>query len=249
MRAAECVLISGTELPRPLLDIGSGDGSFASVLFDEPIDAGIDNSRPQMIRSMPLKKYHHLAQSLGDRLPFRDGVFASAFSNSTLEHTPDPAAILKDMARVLRPGGVAVITVPSEYFPQYLLGTTVLNGLRIKKGAEAYARFMNRISRHVHIEPPATWQRWIEDAGMVVEDWRYYFSHRDTMILDASHYVSAPSMITRAVLGRWVLWPGKAKYLPYKQALSPFSSPGAPDKGAYLFFHCRKPLGATSTDG
>lgn len=240
IRTAECLLISGVELPRPLLDIGSGDGSFADVLFREPVDAGIDNSRPQMLRSIHLSAYRNLAQSVGDSLPFRDGAFGSVFSNSTLEHTPDPAAIIGEMGRVLRPGGVAVITVPSEHFPEFLLGTTVLRKLRLNGAARGYARFMNRVSRHVHIEPPSTWRRWIEEAGMEVEEWRYYYSHRNTMVFDVSHYVSIPSVLTRAAFGRWVLWPGKARYLPYKQVLLPFSTPGPAETGAYAFFRCRK---------
>jgi hypothetical protein len=71
VRAAECSLISAVDLPRPLLDIGSGDGSFAAALFDQPIDVGIDNSRPQMVRSLEMNSYRNLAVSLGDRLPFR----------------------------------------------------------------------------------------------------------------------------------------------------------------------------------
>jgi SAM-dependent methyltransferase len=240
IRTAECVLISDVELPRPLLDIGSGDGSFADVLFDEPVDVGIDNSLPQIVRSKHLRAYRDLALGVGERLPFRDGVFGSALSNSTLEHTSEPVAIIKEMGRVLKPGGVAVITVPSEHFNEFLLGTTVLRKLHMRWGANAYSRFMNRVTRHVHIEPPSTWQRWIEDADMVVEEWRYYYSHRDTMIFDVSHYASLPSLLTRALLGRWVLWPGKARYLPYKRALSPFSSPGASGTGAFTFFRCRK---------
>jgi SAM-dependent methyltransferase len=241
VRSAECALISATDLPRPLLDIGSGDGSFAAALFDQPVDVGIDNSRPQMVRSLEMRSYRNLAVSLGDRLPFKDGAFASVISNSTLEHIPDAALVIKEMARVTRTGGVCVITVPSEHFPEYLLGTTVLNGLRVRKAGDAYGRFMNRVSRHVHVQPPAAWVRWIEDAGFKVERSRYYFSHRDTMLLDVSHYVSIPSILTRALFGRWVLWPGKARFLPYKQALSPFSTPGDDKtKGAYVFFQCRK---------
>jgi hypothetical protein len=162
-------------------------------------------------------------------------------SNSTLEHIPDAPLVIREMARVTRSGGTAIITVPSEYFPQYLLGTTIFSRIGLRKGADVYSKFMNRVSRHIHIEPPATWQRWLEDAGFAVEHYRYYFSHRDTMLLDVSHYVSIPSMLTRALLGRWVLWPGKARFLPYKQALSPFSTPGTDEAhGAYVFFRCRK---------
>lgn len=241
VRAAECSLISAADLPRPLLDIGSGDGSFAAALFDQPVDVGIDNSRPQMVRSLEMRSYRDLAVSLGDKLPFKDGAFASVMSNSTLEHIPDARLVIGEMARVTRSGGTGIITVPSEYFPQYLLGTTLLNGVRFKRGAAVYSRFMNRVSRHIHIEPPTTWRRWLEDAGFAIEHQRYYFSHRDTMLLDVSHYVSIPSILTRALLGRWVLWPGKARFLPYKQVLSPFSTPGADEtRGAYVFFRCRK---------
>jgi SAM-dependent methyltransferase len=240
VRAAECALLSQVDFPRPLLDVGSGDGSFAQALFEEPLDVGIDNSRPQMVRSLALDMYRNLAQCSAVELPFRDGSFGSVMSNSTLEHIPDAAGVLKEMARLLRRNGVCAITVPSEHFPEYLLGTTVLSNLRIRKAADAYGRFMNRISRHIHVERPDVWRGWLEDAGFEVVEWRYYFSRRDTMLLDLSHYVSIPSMLTRAALGRWVLWPGKTRYLPYRAALSPFASPGPVDKGAYIFFRCRR---------
>lgn len=240
VRAAECVLLSQVELPRPLLDVGSGDGSFAAALFGEPVDVGIDNSRPQMIRSLSLGMYRNLIQSSGSNLPFQDDAFGSVISNSTLEHIPDAAAVLLEIGRVTRRDGIFLMTVPSEHFPEFLLGATLLSRLRASGAARAYGRFMNRISRHVHIERPAVWRGWIEAAGFEVVEWRYYFSRRDTMLLDLSHYISIPSLLTRAALGRWVLWPEKVRYLPYRALLAPFSSPGPADAGAYIFFHCRK---------
>jgi hypothetical protein len=100
---------------------------------------------------------------------------------------------------------------------------------------------MNRVSRHVHVDPPEVWIRRLEGAGFRVESWRYYYSHRDTMVLDLSHYLSAPSLITRTLLGRWVLWRGKRRYLPLGRLLAPFATPGDNREGAYLLFQCRKP--------
>jgi SAM-dependent methyltransferase len=241
VRSAECALISRVQLARPILDIGSGDGTFAQALFDAPVDVGLDNSRPQMLRSQRLSVYRDLTQTSAEELPFRDGVFASVFSNSTLEHIPHPWLVLKEASRVLRPGGVCVITVPSQHFPRYLAGSQAMRTLRLEGGARAYERFFNRISRHLHIEPPEKWMDWVRDAGMQIEDWRYYYSRRDTMLFELAHYVSVPSMLTRAALGRWVLWPGKANYLPYRQVLAPFSSPGPSDEGAYIFIRASKP--------
>src|SRR6266542_1213851 len=41
-RAIEAKHLATVELPRPLLDLGCGFGEFASVVFDEPVDIGLD---------------------------------------------------------------------------------------------------------------------------------------------------------------------------------------------------------------
>ncbi|MCG3199980.1 MAG: class I SAM-dependent methyltransferase [Candidatus Omnitrophica bacterium] len=51
---------------------------------------------------------------IGDlvRLPFPSCSFDSIFCSQVLEHVPDPQAVLFEFARVLRPGGAAVLSVP-----------------------------------------------------------------------------------------------------------------------------------------
>ena len=242
IRGAECMLLSQVQFERPMLDIGSGDGSFAASLFTGQIDVGLDPWRAQMEYSRHLTMYKHLVQAAGNPMPFPDGTFASILSNSTLEHTQDPADIIKEMGRVCRSGGTCVITVPSEYFPKYLLGSSMLRSIRLEGAARQYENFMNRISRHVHIQPPAVWRAWLEGAGFEVVEWRYYFNPRDTMLLDLGHYVSAPSIITHALLKRWVLFPEKQNFLPLAKALAPFATPGKDHaRGSYIFFRCLKP--------
>ena len=46
-------------------------------------------------------------------LPFPDETFASATSAETLEHVPDDAAALRELGRVLAPGGLLAGTVPA----------------------------------------------------------------------------------------------------------------------------------------
>lgn len=242
IRGAECMLLSKVKFERPMLDIGSGDGSFADALFTEPIDVGLDPWRDQMKYSRTLKGYKHLVQAAGNPMPFKDGAFGSILTNSTLEHTDDPAEIIKEMFRVCRSGATAVITVPSQYFPKFLLGSSLMRALRLEQPAGMYETFMNRISRHKHVYPMETWRGWLEDAGFNVAEARYYFGKRDTMLLDAGHYVSAPSMLTHLALKRWVLFPEKRKYLPLAKALAPFSQPGDDEsEGAYIFLRSTKP--------
>ena len=56
---------------------------------------------------------------LGDAtaMPFPDGSFDTVIAAEVLEHIPADQAAMNEIARVLRPGGVAVVTVPA-WFPE-----------------------------------------------------------------------------------------------------------------------------------
>jgi len=51
----------------------------------------------------------------GLRLPFADGEFDTVLSVQTLEHTPTPQALLREMARVLSPNGVLLLSAPFSF--------------------------------------------------------------------------------------------------------------------------------------
>lgn len=46
---------------------------------------------------------------------FEDGSFDAVISSHTLEHVPKPRNLLRQFLRVLRPGGVALIVVPTQF--------------------------------------------------------------------------------------------------------------------------------------
>ena len=76
---------------------------------------GIDNA-PAMLE-VARKNLRALGASNVDlvvgeasRLPLDDGAVDAAFANMVLHHADDPEAMLREMARVVRPGGTVVIT-------------------------------------------------------------------------------------------------------------------------------------------
>jgi ubiquinone/menaquinone biosynthesis C-methylase UbiE len=52
----------------------------------------------------------------GDRMPFEGASFDAAVSIETLEHVTDEARTLDEIHRVLRPGGVLVLSVPNKWW-------------------------------------------------------------------------------------------------------------------------------------
>lgn len=59
-----------------------------------------------------------IVNARGENLPFPDRHFDVVYSSNVLEHTDDPAQVLREALRVLKPGGVAQIVCPNyrSYF-------------------------------------------------------------------------------------------------------------------------------------
>jgi SAM-dependent methyltransferase len=244
IRATEARLFAGVALPRPLLDVGCGDGHFAAMVRSEPVDAGIDVAPAEAAQAVRRGIYARVVVASGAALPFPDGAFASVMSNCVLEHIPPLDATLREIHRVLRPGGTFVCSVPSANFARYLLGATLPRALGLARLGEAYGRWFNRISRHYHTYTLEEWQARLTAAGFAVVRWHGYLSRAAMRLFDLSHYYGAPTLLSKRLLGRWVLWPDKVRYWPPERWLARRlvryceEDPGA--EGAYLFFVCRK---------
>lgn len=92
------------------LDVGCGDRPY-EYLFTHGSYTGIDvkdSGRP-----INMKQPDHFYD--GNVFPFQNDSFDMVISTQVLEHVPDPLAMLKEMARVCKPGGGVVISLPFVY--------------------------------------------------------------------------------------------------------------------------------------
>jgi len=207
LRAVEARFYQDIELPAPTLDLGCGDGHFASIAFERPPEVGLDPA-PSPIREASRRGAHRsLVCADGGRIPFASATFASAVSNSVLEHIPHVEAVLEETARVLRPGAPLVVCLPNDRFNPSLSLTRFFTRIGLVRTAGAYSRFFTRVSRHVHLDAPEVWLARLDQAGFVVERWWNYFSPRNLRTLEWGHYFGLPSLVSRRLFGRWILAP------------------------------------------
>jgi SAM-dependent methyltransferase len=242
LRAVEARFYQDIALPAPVLDLGCGDAHFASVAFDHPLDAGVDPWRLPLREAVRLRRstYRLLAQAEGGALPFSSGYFASAVSNSVLEHIPDLEPVMAELARVLRPGAPLVFCCPSDYFLQCLSISGGLRKIGLRGAGALYERFFNRLSRHHHCDGPEVWRARLAAAGFALEKYWYYFSPRALRALEWGHYFGLPAAVAKGLTGRWVIAPHAANLAFTERLLRPYYDEPLPEKGAYLFFMARK---------
>ncbi|MBP6473165.1 MAG: class I SAM-dependent methyltransferase, partial [Chloroflexi bacterium] len=207
LRAVESRFYYAVDLPGPTLDVGCGDGHFAQMTFDRRIEVGVDPWWGPLNKAYRSDQYDQVMQGMGDRLPFPDHTFASAFSNSVLEHIPDVQAVLNDTSRVLKPDGRFLITMPSQYFTQWLGGAQILEKLNLTGLADRYRSGFNYISRHVHTDSPEVWAARLAQAGLAIERWQYYFSPQALHALEIGHAQGLPAAAMHFLTGHWILAP------------------------------------------
>jgi len=194
-------------LPAPTLDIGCGDGHFASIALKRPLAAGIDPWWGPLRQAARLGAYKLVVQGSSSQMPFPDKAFASAISNSVLEHIPNVEAVLVETARLLKPEAVFVFCVPNHTFLSQLSIGQALDYIKLHSLGNTYRAFFNRISRHIHCDPPEVWRTRLEKAGFRLERWWHYFSPAALHTLEWGHYFGLPSLVSHALTRRWILVP------------------------------------------
>ncbi|MEX2245673.1 MAG: class I SAM-dependent methyltransferase [Dehalococcoidia bacterium] len=140
---------------RDVLDDGCGEGRFSRMLAERGARVtGID-ATPEMARTGARRGDQRYAIADAARLPFGDASFDIVVSYITLVDIVDYAAAIREMARVLRPGGR--VAVANLGFVSASLGWQ-----RDDEGKRLY----ERIDRYAE-----EWSRVFEWLGMRIVNW------------------------------------------------------------------------------
>jgi 2-polyprenyl-3-methyl-5-hydroxy-6-metoxy-1,4-benzoquinol methylase len=103
------------------LDCGAAEGGFASALprYGASDVVAIDIEHPRVVEGSTRCDEPTVVFSCAasEALPLRDESFDGVLLNEVLEHVADEKATLREIRRVLRPGGHLALMSPNRWFP------------------------------------------------------------------------------------------------------------------------------------
>jgi SAM-dependent methyltransferase len=237
------LLIQSGPLAEPILDLGCGDGRFASMLFSQPAAAAIDAKYSLCREARRLKSHRHVIHANATALPFPNESFQTVVANCVLEHIEDVDGAIGEVFRVLRPGGWFLFGVPSHRFGEMLFFSTLSRRMGLDRFSRTYADWFNRHSLHFHLYPPDEWMLRVLKCGFHVNHWEYYVSAAGMRAFDLSHYLSFFHLLSKRLTGKWVVFPLSLVNPLLARWLKPYAENAPEGEGAYIFFRAQK-LGA-----
>jgi ubiquinone/menaquinone biosynthesis C-methylase UbiE len=176
-RAVEIAEVVAYGLPQGHgLDLGCGDGHLMGILLSHvgPRDlTGTDIDPSETAMAAHTKIYRELVIAAGDRIGLTDNHFDFVFSNSVLEHIGDIDATLREVARLLRPGGRFIFTVPGPDFHACLGGPAF--GSR-----DAYLRTVDARCAHLRYWSADQWAEHLQSAGLTIAHHHAYLTRAQT---------------------------------------------------------------------
>ena len=232
LRSVESSFYQDLPLPAPVYDVGCGDGHFASLTFDQKIDVGLDPWHAPIHEAKKYGAYKSLVEADGAKSPFPDGYFASAFSNSVLEHIPHIDEVLTETARVLKKGAPFYFCVPNSGYLRELSISKVLG--------KGYTEWFRVVSRTQHADDPDIWNARLERAGFELVRWWHYFSPASLRVLEWGHYFGVPSLLARSLTGKWIIARTHWNLWLTRKYLDRFASTQPAENGTYTFYIARK---------
>lgn len=199
-----------------VLDVGCGAGLLANDLAKAGLEVdGLDASQDSLAVAARYDETQSVRYRLGDALslPYPDASFDVVCAMDFLEHVEDPARVVNEASRVLRPGGMFFFHTFNRNFLAWLV---VIKGLewfvkntprdlhvlRLFLKPKEVARFCEAAGmavRELHGSAPVVFSRafWrMLLSGVVPRDFRFRFT-RSTLIAYTGYATKPPALVHR----------------------------------------------------
>jgi ubiquinone/menaquinone biosynthesis C-methylase UbiE len=162
-------------------DIGCGTGPLIEFLCERGlVYYGIDVAEPMLesirnaFHDKPYRERIHLKLGTSDNVPYSDAQFDILLEMGLLEYLDDMSPTFDELARLLRPGGLAILTIPNRRSLDRLI-------LRNSEGLTTlyhWFKFGGRIPRSIdiihHELPPGHLNNFMLCRDFLLTDWAFY---------------------------------------------------------------------------
>jgi len=178
----ELVKYAGPLEGKTILDLGCGWGGVVLHAATQASKAvGIEPDMERLDIARALQKETGAAQvelieGVGEELPFPDNSFDVVASYQVLEHVKNPARVLAEVSRVLKPGGVFHFSTPNYmafYEPHYKVFWVPFLPKSI---ARLYLKLRGRkpeFVNHINYVNPISIRKMLRNTRLSVTDLRY----------------------------------------------------------------------------
>jgi SAM-dependent methyltransferase len=172
-----------------VVELGCGEGDDLFMLrrlLPQASFLGLEID-PERLRICELRRRYHgaenvsfLSADLTRSLPVADNAVDLAYCSEVVEHLPQPEELLAEIARIVRPGGLFLLTTPNQ--PNVLQRSfwsrrrsariqSALRAEREETGAEAEVAGHTPIFGHISLRTARQWDRAVEPTGFELLDW------------------------------------------------------------------------------
>ena len=154
-----------------VLEVGCGAGNVIERASRGRL-FGVDLSSSILTKAKnQLNRRIHLFQGDAQNLPCKDHVFQHVICSEVLEHLLEPHSALREMRRILAPGGVATVSIPNELWINRIKWILIrLHLFRwFADSREKYEQIPERMDEewHLHSLPLGEWLKMFKGSFRV----------------------------------------------------------------------------------
>ncbi len=166
-----------------VLEMGCGLGHLLGLLQDDYRCVGIDiaeYSIEQLKRNAP--KAEGYVMDATDLSRFEAGAFGAVVALHLVEHLPDPAGTIRQVNRILQPGGLFLFATPNPIYS-------------LRRFKDVHTDAIGKDPTHINVQPPQQWRTWCIENGFEI------LRHFGDGLWDVPYFRYVPKLVQFAVLG------------------------------------------------
>ena len=166
-----------------LLEMGCGLGHLLGLLQDDFACVGIDiadYSIEQLKYNAPTAE--GIVMSAEDLSRFDDGEFSVVVGLHLVEHLPNPADTIRQVNRILCPGGLFLFATPNP-------------GYSLRRFKDPQTDAIGKDPTHINVQSPEQWRAWCESGGFAM------LRHFGDGLWDVPYFPWIPNIVQFGLFG------------------------------------------------